>query len=134
MPTPTEFFRWWVTDDRTAKRRLTTYKMTRAQAANRYPGAEPDPQTREVRHLPEPGEVHGSLKPPAEKVDPAAEGPRLSSCAFCEGSGWVCADHPALPFEHDDCCAEGSPWVCNPAGAVPWQHVYAETPPDGPPQ
>jgi len=24
MPTPTEFFRWWIVDERTGKRRLTT--------------------------------------------------------------------------------------------------------------
>ena len=130
MPTPTEFFRWWIVDERTGKRRLTSYAMTRANAMERYPGAEPDMRTREVRDLPEPGSVHGNWKPPADKVDPATEGPPLNSCSFWEGSGGVCADHPALPFEHDDCGAEGSPCVCNPAGAVPWQHVYAETPPD----
>ena len=30
---PTEFFRWWIVDDRSGKRRLTTYKLTRADAA-----------------------------------------------------------------------------------------------------
>jgi len=64
MTTPTEFFRWWVVDERTGKRRLTTYKMTRAEAADRYPGAEPDQQSREVRHLPQPGEMHGNSRPP----------------------------------------------------------------------
>ena len=49
---PTEFFRWWITDERTGKRRLTTYKMTRADTAERYPGADPNLQTREVRDLP----------------------------------------------------------------------------------
>ena len=34
--------------------------MTRADAAERYPDAEPDLRTREVRDLPEPGEVHGN--------------------------------------------------------------------------
>jgi len=29
-------------------------------------------------------------------------------------SGWVCPDHPALPFEHDDCGAEGARCICNP--------------------
>ena len=63
MTTPTEFFRWWIIDERTGKRRLTTYMLTRAQAADRYPGAEPDLQTREVRHLPECGELHGNSPP-----------------------------------------------------------------------
>jgi len=31
MATPTEFFRWWIVDERTGKRRLTTYKLTLAQ-------------------------------------------------------------------------------------------------------
>jgi hypothetical protein len=26
MSTPTEFFRWWIIDERTGERRLTTYK------------------------------------------------------------------------------------------------------------
>jgi hypothetical protein len=34
VPTPTEFYRWFIIDERTDKRRLTTYKMTRAQAAD----------------------------------------------------------------------------------------------------
>ena len=64
MPTPTEFFKFWIVDERTGKRRLTTYKLTRAQAADRYPGAEPDLQTREVRNLPERGEALGNTRPP----------------------------------------------------------------------
>jgi len=64
MPTPTEFFHWYITDERTGKRRLTTYAMTRADAAERYPDAEPDLGTREVRGLPEPGEVRRNTRPP----------------------------------------------------------------------
>lgn len=45
MPTPTEFFRFWILDERTGKRRLTTYKLTRADAERQFPGAEPDLQT-----------------------------------------------------------------------------------------
>ena len=44
MPTPTEFFRWWIVDERTGKRRLTTYKVTPAAAAERHSGAEPELQ------------------------------------------------------------------------------------------
>ena len=64
MPTPTEYFRWYIVDERTGKRRLTRYAMTRADAAERYPGAEPDLRTREVRDLPEPGELHGNTRAP----------------------------------------------------------------------
>ena len=114
--TSTEFFEWWI--------------VARAEAAHRYPGAEPDLQSVEVRHLPAPGEMLGNSKPPVEARSVAE--PHLSSCAFCEGSGWVCADHPALPFEHDDCGAEGAACVCNPEGAMQWQHIYAEVPTDKP--
>jgi len=65
MRSPTEFFRWWITDERTGKRRRTTYKMTRATAAERYPGAEPDLPSREVYNLPELGEAAGNTKPPS---------------------------------------------------------------------
>jgi hypothetical protein len=64
MSTPTKFFKWYIVDERTGKRRLTRYAMTREQAAERFPDAEPDLQSREVRHLPEPGELHGNTLPP----------------------------------------------------------------------
>ena len=41
MTTPTESFKWWIVDERTGKRRLTTYVMTREEAAERFPDAEP---------------------------------------------------------------------------------------------
>jgi hypothetical protein len=52
---PTEFFRWWIIDERTDERRLTTYALSRADAARAFPGAEPDLQTRELHYLSEPG-------------------------------------------------------------------------------
>ena len=55
--TPTEFFRWWIVDEATGERRLTTYALTRADAARAFPGAEPDVQTRRLRHLHEPDEA-----------------------------------------------------------------------------
>jgi hypothetical protein len=58
-----EFYRWWIIDERTGKRRLTRYAMTREQAAERFPDAEPDLRTREVRILPEPGEARGNTRP-----------------------------------------------------------------------
>jgi hypothetical protein len=64
MTTATEFFKFGIVDERTGKRRLTRYAMTRADAAERYPGAEPDLRTREVRDLPEPGELHGNTRAP----------------------------------------------------------------------
>jgi len=46
MPTPTEFFNWWIVAERIGKRRLTTYKLKRADAERAFPGAEPDLQSR----------------------------------------------------------------------------------------
>jgi hypothetical protein len=39
---PTEFYNWWITDECKGERRLTTYKLTRADAKRAFPGAEPD--------------------------------------------------------------------------------------------
>lgn len=34
-------------------------------------------------------------------------------CANCDGDGWVCEDHPEVPFEK--CCGgAGMPCTCNP--------------------
>ena len=63
MSTPTEFFRWWITDERTGKNRLTTYKLTRADAQRAFPGAEPDLQSREVRDLPDPSKGPANSRP-----------------------------------------------------------------------
>jgi hypothetical protein len=50
--TPTEFYNWWITDERTGARRLTAYKLSRADAERAFPGASPDLRTRELRYLP----------------------------------------------------------------------------------
>ena len=64
--TSTEFYNWWITDERTWERRLTTYKLTRADAERAFPGAEPDLQTRELRHLPTAGEAPANSRPGGE--------------------------------------------------------------------
>lgn len=66
MPVPTECFRWWIVDERTGKRRRTTYKLSREDAERQFPGVEPDPQTREVRNLPDSHELRAI---PRGKVD-----------------------------------------------------------------
>jgi len=134
MAIPTEFFRWWIIDERTGKRRRTTYKLSRENAARQFPGCEPDLSSREIRMLPGPGEWSGNAKPLTAQQSPAPSEPKLSSCAFCAGSGWVCADHPGLPWQHDGCGAEGAPCVCNPSGAVQWRKIIAEAPNDEPRQ
>ena len=53
MSTWAEFYRWWITDDVTGEQVLTPYKLTVAHAALAFPGANPDLDSCEVRHLPE---------------------------------------------------------------------------------
>ena len=37
-------------------------------------------------------------------------------CANCDGEGWVCENHPEVPWlDGDECCGgAGCPCVCNP--------------------
>ncbi len=37
-------------------------------------------------------------------------------CANCDGDGWVCENHPEVPWrDGDGCCGgAGAPCVCNP--------------------
>jgi hypothetical protein len=64
--TSTEFFRWWIIDERTGERRLTTYKLTRADAKRAFPGAEPELRTRELRNLPNAEERPSDSRPGGE--------------------------------------------------------------------
>ena len=48
-----EYFRWLVTDPETGAIRRTTYRMTREQAEQRFPGATPIEGTLEVRGVPD---------------------------------------------------------------------------------
>jgi hypothetical protein len=63
MPTLTEFFNWYIADERTGERRLTAYKLSRANAQKAFPGAEPDLGTRELRHVPDPGNEPTNSRP-----------------------------------------------------------------------
>jgi hypothetical protein len=58
-----EYFRWWVVDEGTGERQLTTYKLSRADAARAYPGAEPGLETREWRSPPGTGDAPPSSRP-----------------------------------------------------------------------
>jgi hypothetical protein len=65
MSTPTEFFRWFITDERTGKRRRATYRMSRKEAHERFGNdGERYPQSRELRNLPAPDGLRGSTTPP----------------------------------------------------------------------
>jgi hypothetical protein len=48
-----EFFRWWVTAPGRKRPYLTSFPMDAQTAASQYPGARPEPTTREVRQVPE---------------------------------------------------------------------------------
>jgi hypothetical protein len=61
---PLVLYRWWITDERTGKRRRTTYKLTREQAARQWTDAEPDLSSREVRQVDPRGEIYGNSRPP----------------------------------------------------------------------
>lgn len=51
------------------------------------------------------------LFPPVTELDATD-----SKCANCDGEGWVCEDHPEVPWQDGDgCCGgAGSPCACNP--------------------
>jgi hypothetical protein len=49
---PTEFWLWWITDE-FGDRRMTTYRMSREVALQRYPDARAVPGTVEIRPLPD---------------------------------------------------------------------------------
>jgi hypothetical protein len=63
---PTEFYHWWIVDERTGERRLTAYKLARVDAQRAFPGAEPELRTRELRNLPEAGEAPSDSRPGGE--------------------------------------------------------------------
>lgn len=40
----------------------------------------------------------------------------MSDCAICKGEGWVCENHPEIPWNggNQECCGgAGSPCACN---------------------
>lgn len=41
-------------------------------------------------------------------------------CQICVGEGWLCEQHPDLPFPHDkDCSGPGIPCRCNRGNYIP---------------
>lgn len=71
-----EYFRWWVTAPGRKRPYLTNFPMPADQALAQYPGAKPEPSTRELRQVPETDQEqresmyryqsagHDSVKPP----------------------------------------------------------------------
>lgn len=48
----------------------------------------------------------------------------LTAHKLCDGTGWICEQHPWLPFGHDDCGGPGIPCSCNPRGEVVWKRIH----------
>jgi hypothetical protein len=65
MPGWIELFRWWILDEGSGERRLTPYKLSRADAQRAFPGAVPDTDSREVRWRRRDSDVPESDRPAA---------------------------------------------------------------------
>ena len=40
----------------------------------------------------------------------------MADCVACKGERWICEQHPAREWPHDDCAGPGMPCACNPRG------------------
>ena len=49
MDKPIIKWRWWIVDERTGKRRLTSYHLSEEDAQRQFPGAEREPSSIEER-------------------------------------------------------------------------------------
>ncbi|HSB98708.1 MAG TPA: hypothetical protein VLE45_02255 [Burkholderiaceae bacterium] len=48
-------------------------------------------------------------------------------CALCAGSGWLCDEHPSLPWSHDDGCEGGGiACRCNEPATAPHREVFVD--------
>lgn len=48
-------------------------------------------------------------------------------CALCEGSGWLCDEHPTLRWSHDDDCDGGGiACRCNELATAPHREVFVD--------
>jgi hypothetical protein len=47
-------------------------------------------------------------------------------CPDCRGSGWLCDEHPTLPWDHDECDGTGIVCRCNVSAVVPHRVVFVE--------
>jgi hypothetical protein len=46
-------------------------------------------------------------------------------CAACRGSGWLCDEHPTMPWDHDhDCDGVGIVCGCNVHAVAPHEEVF----------
>ena len=63
MSSPTEFYNWWVVDERTGELQLTPYKLTCVDATRAFGNAQPNLASREVRNLISAGEALANSRP-----------------------------------------------------------------------
>jgi hypothetical protein len=56
-------------------------------------------------------------------TDSADSNALLEVHSLCEGTGWICEEHPWLQFGHDDCPGPGIPCRCNPREEVQWKSI-----------
>jgi len=47
-------------------------------------------------------------------------------CTTCRGSGWLCDEHPAQPWEHEGCDGVGVACACNALAAVLHADVFVD--------
>lgn len=48
-------------------------------------------------------------------------------CSLCAGSGWLCDEHPDLPWSHaDDCDGGGIACRCNELAKLPQREVFVD--------
>ena len=47
-------------------------------------------------------------------------------CPDCHGSGWLCDEHPSVPWGHDDCDGTGIVCGCNAIAVAPHKEVFVE--------
>lgn len=47
-------------------------------------------------------------------------------CKLCRGSGWLCDEHPTLPWDHDDCDGAGIVCYCNAHALLPHADVFVD--------
>lgn len=57
----------------------------------------------------------------------------MPTCSNCNGQGWVCENHPNVPWDDGDatcCAAEGAKWNCGAGAPCPkCNPADADTPP-----
>lgn len=47
-------------------------------------------------------------------------------CQLCQGSGWLCDEHPTLPWDHDGCEGAGIVCSCNAHVLLPQTDVFVD--------